>query len=58
MTTAPHWLAEACTSTAALEKPRPLAKYAVEALGTFGLSQLIAGAFTGIAFLTFGSAAR
>ena len=42
MTTAPHWLAEACTSTAALEKPRPLAKYAVEALGTFGLVLTVA----------------
>ncbi len=37
MTTAPHWLDELYTPSGLVEKPRKLDKYAVEALGTFGL---------------------
>ena len=37
MTIAPHWLDELYTPSALVEKPRTLDKYAVEALGTFGL---------------------
>ena len=37
MTTAPHWLAEPYTPTALVVNPRSLAKYGIEALGTFGL---------------------
>jgi aquaporin Z len=37
MTIAPHWLDEFSPPTAVVEKPRALDKYAVEAIGTFGL---------------------
>jgi aquaporin Z len=37
MTTAPHWLDDIHPTTALVDKPSMLNKYAVEALGTFGL---------------------
>jgi aquaporin Z len=37
MTIAPHWLDELSTPSALVERPRTLDKYAMEALGTFGL---------------------
>jgi aquaporin Z len=37
MTTAPRWLDALYTPSGLVEKPRKLDKYAVEALGTFGL---------------------
>lgn len=37
MTAAPQWLEDAYPPTALVEQPRMLYKYAVEALGTFGL---------------------
>jgi aquaporin Z len=37
MTVAPHWLDDLYSPSALAEKPRTLDKYAVEALGTFGL---------------------
>lgn len=63
MTIAPNWLDELYAPSAIAEKPRALNEYAVEALGTLWggvhlVSQLIVGAFTGIAFLAFAWAAR
>src|ERR1700752_2284569 len=37
MTIAPHWLDELSTPSALVESPRTLDKYAMEAIGTFGL---------------------
>jgi len=37
MTTAPHWLDDVYTPSAADDKPATMDKFAVEALGTFGL---------------------
>ena len=37
MTIAPHWLDELSTPSALVERPRTLDKYAMEAIGTFGL---------------------
>ena len=37
MTTAPHWTVEPYPPIALVETPRTLDKYAIEALGTFGL---------------------
>jgi aquaporin Z len=55
MTTAPHWLDDAYPPSAIVEKRRMLDRYAVEALGTFGLVSTVGvGICSGTSFAVLG----